>query len=113
MQRERSDDEGCKHRGQVAGLLEKLIIDYWRYFDKNGRLNSDGRRLAAKVARIASRGRCRSVSALIYRLLNNSSSDDLSELVKIVERLGYEVDVTDVEASIYGPVRWRWRDTYK
>jgi hypothetical protein len=46
-------EEGCKQGGPVRDLLEKIIYNKERFFDKREILNSDGRKALVRVIKNA------------------------------------------------------------
>ena len=103
-QEEPNSEEGCKRGSRPLSQLGSLIDSYWLYFTRRGVLNSDGRRLLARVAREASRGDCRRVAEKIWRVLRDPT---LEAITRLLEDLDY--DLGRLYDSQYGPRGWRWR----
>jgi len=105
----REGEEGCKHRGRLAAEILVLLRGYWLYFSKDGTLNSDGRRLAARIARAASASGCREVARLLYEAIRYG--DALEKIAEAAEAAGAEEDPWEVaELALYGPWGWRVRE---
>ncbi|MEB3779896.1 MAG: hypothetical protein GSR85_06675 [Desulfurococcales archaeon] len=91
--------------------LRRLIADYWLYFDKQGYLNSDGRRLLASIAKQAKRLDY-NLSRRLWKTLRDPSVDNILKLADTISlNLRGELD-----SSLNGPQAWRfreWRRGYK
>ena len=48
-----SSDEGCKQGGPIQELIEAIIYNRYKYFDKMGTLNSDGRKALARILKMS------------------------------------------------------------
>jgi len=104
----RDSEEGCKHGGRLASEILVLLRDYWLYFSKDGSLNSDGRRLAARLARAASASGCRRVARLLYEAIRHGDAPE--KVAEAAFEAGASVDPWEVlEEAVYGPPSWRLR----
>jgi len=104
----RGGEEGCKHGGRLASEILVLLRDYWLYFSKDETLNSDGRRLAARLAREAAASGCRRVARLLYEAIRYG--DAPRRVAEAAVEAGASVDPWEVlEAAVYGPGSWRLR----
>ena len=99
-----SSEEGCKLGGRPTSQLALLADEFWRYFTRRGVLNSDGRRLLARVAREAARAGCRRLAERIWLVLRDPTVEEVRSLLA-----DYGVDVSRLYAGIQGPSYWRTR----
>ncbi|MGC9209704.1 MAG: hypothetical protein ACP5FT_00295 [Acidilobus sp.] len=76
--------EGPWAEREIARIVEKLLRDYMRYFDKREVLNSDGRRLLASALRYARWARPQTRARLREALRDPS----LTMIIKLAEALG-------------------------
>ncbi len=99
-----SSEEGCKLGGRPTSQLILLADEFWRYFTRRGVLNSDGRRLLARVAREAARAGCRRLAERIWSVLRDPTLERILPLLA-----EYGVDASRLYAGIQGPPSWRRR----
>ncbi len=65
--RETSDD-GCKQGGLIRELIEAIIYNTYKYFDKKGTLNSDGRKAVARILKMSKNDRQRQYLKRVLRM---------------------------------------------
>ncbi len=90
----------------IKYLIKKLVKNYYRYFDKNGVLNSDGRRLLYELTRFLVYEHPE-FKKFIQRLRKEPT---LENILKLAEKVMDLDDVLrDLEESIYGPYTYTLR----
>ncbi len=72
---------GC----EALQALRRAVEESGKYFDKRGVLNSDGRRLVARAARIEARRGRRRVAQLLWSYLKNPTLEEAKQLAVKLE----------------------------
>jgi len=70
---------------EALNALRAALAERERYFGRRGVLNSDGRRLLARAARIEARRGRRRVARLIWSLLRDPTLEEAQRLAVILE----------------------------
>lgn len=104
FKKEPTSEEGCKRGSRPLLQLNSLVDSYWLYFTRKGLLNSDGRRLLARIAREAARSGCQRLAERLWGILREPTLEAISALLG---EMGY--DMENLYVSQYGPKSWRWR----
>lgn len=92
-------------------LMRKLLLGYRLYFDKDGVLNSDGRRLLEEIARFLIYEHPE-LKPLVRKVRKNPT---LSNVIRLAEAFMSSEEIKElVEIGIYGLYKsskdssWRW-----
>jgi hypothetical protein len=71
-------------RDPVAEALRAALEEMWRYFDRRGVMNSDGRRMIAAAAKAAARAGLRRSASMAWRYLKNPTLEEAQRLLSIL-----------------------------
>ncbi len=73
---------------EALKALHKALDEMERFFDKRGALNSDGRKLVARAARIEARRGRRRTAQLLWNYLKNPTIEEAQRLAARLEEQG-------------------------
>ncbi len=73
---------------EALKALTRALEERERFFDKRGALNSDGRKLVARAARIEARRGRRRIAQLLWNYLKNPTIEEAQRLAAKLEEQG-------------------------